>query len=536
MAKNLDGFYYNLAGGVNLSKSKIGLGIDSRKLYWDDSFNIEPLKNQGVCSQKGNRLLVKLEAEEKIMGIFEFPKNSNSFVFVTEKGKIYYYDSATKDVTLEKHLPHDVRAANFAHFNGGVLILTDTNPGEFFKLSPDKDLETIEAENIEGKALLTTRVAVYASRVWLADGSTLYFSALGNQNDWTTPQDAGYISKFFSSTTEIVALCEYNGCLAVYKEDGVYLLSGSNPGEFSISRFADIGAISTLGVLTDNNKQYFINNNGVFALEQSGDLAQIALSENIAHNIQPYFQKIDFGRARQTLALSRKIKNQLWFFIPYLQEEYLNTAWIFDYFCGAWFKRVIPYKIVTAAAVGGEILTGSALGEIFIENTGNNFASKPIEFRFSTPFFHLGLPNTRKIIENLNFIFDEEVANTFRFSVSKDYIPEERTDIEFVSTLHPDTLIFVGGGGENGNLGSEGGDNGDTLAPVDLKDRFNSCWAFGGDEIQIREFLWATTSEEAYRTEVFDSNLAVQLHLEGFELGDEFALVGIEFKEVLIDE
>jgi|GEM_PF-663838 len=526
MTKNLDGFYYNLAGGVNLSKSKVGLGIDSRKLYWDDSFNIEPLKNQGVRSQKGNRLLIKLKEQEKILGIFEFPKHSKSFVFVTQEGKIYYYSGTTKNVTLEKTLEQRVCEVNFAHFNDGVIILTDTNPVEFLKLNPRKVLETIEAKNLEGKPLLTTKVAVYASRVWLASGSTLYFSALGNQADWSTAQDAGYISKFFSSTTEIIALCEYNGCLAIYKADGVYLLSGSNPDEFSISRFADIGAISPRSVLCDNNKQYFVNNNGVFALEQSGDLAQIALSDNIAHNIQPYFEKIDFERTRQTLALSRKIKNQLWFFIPFKQVLNLCTVWIFDYFCGAWFKRVIPYEITTAADVGGEILTGSASGEIFIENTGNNFAGKPIEFRFSTPFFHLGLPNTRKIIENLNFIFDEQAENTFKFSVSKDYISEERTDIEFVNTLHPDTLIFVGG---------HSGENGSFVESEEFQDRFNSCWAAYDDD-NIRSFLWATTTEEAYRTEVFDSNLAVQLHLEGSEPGDEFALVGIEFKEVMIDE
>lgn len=62
-------------------------------------------------------------------------------------------------------------------------------------------------------------------------------------------------------------------------------------------------------------------------------------------------------------------------------------------------------------------------------------------------------------------------------------------------------------------------------------DVFNSTWASptGG-------FCWAEPFEEAFRTEVFDSNTSVQLHIESTKLGDEFSLVGIEFKEVLIDE
>ncbi len=510
---NLEGFYYNLSGGVNLSKTKVGLGINTQKLYWDDSFNVELLKNQGVRSQKGNRLVLQLENEEGICGIYEYPKNSDSFIFVTIEGKIYYYNGALKQVTLEKTLDNGVSAVSFAHFNDGVLIFTKENSSEFFKLTPTRGFSDVGALNLEGEPLKTNVGAIYASRVWLAQDSTLYFSALGSHNDWVSPDDAGYISKFFSSTSKIVALCEYNGCLAIYKQDGVYLLSGSNPGEFSISRFADLGAVSHQGVITDNNKQFFINNNGVFALEQTGDLAQIALSDNIAYNIQPLFSQFDFARASQTLATSRKTKNQVWFFVPFSSSDYLNTAWIYDYSCGAWFKRVIPYEIITAAAVNGEILTGSARGEIFQENIGNNFSSKPIEFRLSTPFFHLGLPNTRKIIENLNFILDEECDNAFKFSVSKDYIAENRTDIEFIRTVLPNTLVFV--------------------ELYGTQDEFDSKWAENDDEAG---FCWSGLFEETYRTEVFDSNVSVQLHIEGENAGDEFALVAIEFKEVLIDE
>ncbi len=65
-----------------------------------------------------------------------------------------------------------------------------------------------------------------------------------------------------------------------------------------------------------------------------------------------------------------------------------------------------------------------------------------------------------------------------------------------------------------------------------LVDDFNSMWA----EDDANGFEWAEPTEEAYRTEIFDANTAIQLHIEGENLGDDFALVGIEFKEILLDE
>lgn len=433
-SKNLDYFFYNLSGGVNLVKTRIGLGSEVKKLCWDDSFNVEPLKNQGVQSQKGNVLLLKLADEEEIVGMFEYPKGTDNFVFVTKSGKIYYYDCVLGTHTLKYSMSKPLCAVYFAHYLDGLAIVSEENEGLFFKHGASTEFQPLNAKNPDETPILATSVAVYAGRVWISSGSVLYFSALGKFDDWETPEDAGYIAKFHSSESKITALREYNGCLAVYKQDGVYLLSGSSPSEFSILRFSDIGANAHGAVVTDNNKQYFTNNDGVFALEQTGELAQIALSNNLALNIQPYFEQIDTEKTSKTLAVPCKIRNQIWFFIPFVNSRFLNIIWIYDYYLKAWFKKVIPYQITCGATVKGKIYTATSVGEIFVENVGNTFASKPIEFSFSTPFFHLGMPNTRKIIENLSFVFDEGTENCFKFSVSKDYIASTRTDIDFIDT------------------------------------------------------------------------------------------------------
>ena len=53
--------FYNLSGGINLKSSRIAQIGKNNKICWDDSFNVEILKNQGVCTQKGNTLILELE-------------------------------------------------------------------------------------------------------------------------------------------------------------------------------------------------------------------------------------------------------------------------------------------------------------------------------------------------------------------------------------------------------------------------------------------------------------------------------------------
>ncbi len=407
----MSNFYYNLSGGINTAKTRIGMGQDTKRLYWWDSKNVEILKNQGVCRQKGNVKLFDLNPAAGVLALHEYPKSTPSFVFATSDGKIYSYNHVTTLLTLLHTFETAPNAVSFTPFLDGIIIAADNNAGVYYKQG--KDIEPLGLQDADGAPIPSATVGVFASRVWIAKGSTIYFSALGTYKNWTSTQDAGYISKFHSSTTDIVAMKEYCNNFAIYKADGVYLLSGSSPEDFAVTRLANIGTISNNSVVCADNKQYFINENGVFYLGQAGMLSQIALSSNIADNIKTFFEQINYSQAAKAAALLYEIKNQIWFFIPKVNAEYLSEVYIYDFACDAWFKRVIPYQITAAATVCGKIYTATFSGEVFAEDKGNTFAGLPIEFQFSSPFFHLGAPTVRKIVEDFNFIFDEEYENRF---------------------------------------------------------------------------------------------------------------------------
>ena len=69
--------YYNLSGGINLARTKTELGLDTKKMYWSDSENVEIYKNRGISKQLGNTLLCSLPEKEVITGMFEMVKKDD---------------------------------------------------------------------------------------------------------------------------------------------------------------------------------------------------------------------------------------------------------------------------------------------------------------------------------------------------------------------------------------------------------------------------------------------------------------------------
>ena len=77
--------YYDLSGGINQASTKTELGLNTKKVYWADSENIEILENRGICKQRGNTLFLTLPVEEAITGMHEV---EGRLIVTTSSGKI----------------------------------------------------------------------------------------------------------------------------------------------------------------------------------------------------------------------------------------------------------------------------------------------------------------------------------------------------------------------------------------------------------------------------------------------------------------
>ncbi len=502
--------YYDLSGGINQALTKTELGLDTKKIYWADAENIEILQNRGIIKQNGNTEFLKLPVEEKITGLCEMKKgNVYNLVITTISGKLYIYTQQGSKLTeLSKKLKgeHPV----FANFLDGVLVTSKSDSLFYIKNNQNFDIVECGLKDSEDNPVYSEVISIYNGRVWVADGATIYYSALGTYDDFETKDDAGYINNFHTNTDSITALKPYKEYLAIYKKNSVYLLTGISQEDFAITPFADKGAYSQRSIVNVENRQYFLSN-GIYALEQTGELNQIQLGLEISRKINPEFDNFNKVSMQYAISLHYEIKNQVWYLIPYTDNEFFNTIWINDYINKAWYKRVVPQNITTACLFNDYILTGDDSGTIYREDYGTNFDGKTIKFMWKSPFLALNSAHHRKLIDEFYFILDQAYDNNFEFSVYKDYDSEYADDAEKIYSLHLEHLIW---------------------ADDETSDKLPCHWAEDNDPIPI----WPISTDTLEKAEISDANYAIQLCVEGREKENSCAIIGIQFREIYNDD
>lgn len=509
-------YFYNLAGGINQSASKTALGLDTKQLYWTDSQNIEILQGSGIIRQKGNTLLMNLAQQEEIIGFHQLKDGDEySLIIATSAGKLYVYTAGQTLVQLSKTIDGSARV-NFVDFLDGVVVGSKKDALFYINNDAGYATESCNLKDSSNNDIKADVICFYKGRVWVGAGATLHYSALGKYNDFTTAGDAGYINNFHTDTNDITALKCYKDYLAIYKENSVYLLSGISEEDFSITPFADKGTASFSGIVNVNNKQYFVNQ-GVFSMEQAGLLSQIQLGNELSLMIKPEFENFDKSRFDEIIALHYEAKNQVWFFIPYKYDEYFHTIWVYNYVHQAWYKRVLPQDITSACVFGEYILTADRHGKVYKEDFGNTFNGSPIEFLWKSPFLAAGDSNVRKTIEEFYFILDETYDNNFNFSVYKNYDSSYKDDADLIYSITSDNLIWDG-------------DN--------LSSSLNTLWNYDEDDgsDSAHYTVWATGADSVFKAEISESNYSVQLCVEGTSSAQNVAIIGLEFKEVYLDE
>lgn len=502
--------YFDLSGGINQASTKTELGTNVKTVYWTDSKNIEIYNNRGIIKQKGNTLFLELPEPEPIIGMHEMESDSSfKLIIITDSGKIYIYKEDSDSLTL---LEKTLTGSNikFANFLRGIVIATESDEMFYIKDNNTSDIVSCNFKDKSGNIIYPECICIYRGRLWCAKESTVYYSALGTYDNFELENDAGYINDFHTDTNNIIGMQNYKGYLAIYKKDKVYLLSGSNPTDFAVTPFADKGTIASNSLINVDNKQYFLSN-GIYALEQVGELNQIRLGGEISMAIKDEFYSFDSSKLKNTIALHYQNKSQTWFLFPYLGDKYYHTIWINDYVNKAWYKRVLPQNITTACNFNSYILTADDNGRIYKEDFGTTFDGKSINFLWKSPFFSLGNVHHRKLIDEFYFILDDVNDNKFKFSVFKDYDSNYSEDEEFITSRHYNHLIWA-----------------DNESP----DKIEYCWSTENSEAPI----WSINTDVLEKAEIYGSCYSVQLCIEGDNFDDNCAIIGLQFREIYNDD
>lgn len=497
--------YYNLSGGINQALTKTELGLETKKIYWTDAENVEIFQNRGIIRQNGN--ILAFDFGEKITGLAEISAyDTKKLIITTVSGKIYAHDTSNNNTVQINKTLTGIKPV-FQSFLNGILIMTENDPLFYIKNNSTYDVVNCNLKDLNNQYITDASITVYKGRVWAAKDATIYYSALGTYNNFTLANDAGYINEFHTDTGYITALKPYKDYLAIYKKDSVYLLTGTNPDDFTIIPFANKGAVNSSSVVNVDNKQYFLNN-GIYALEQVGELNQIQLGSEISLKIKNEFEL--FNNIQNTISLHYEKRNQIWYFFPYKDNQYFHTVWINDYINKAWYKRVIPQDITAACVFNNLIYTADKDGKIYIEDYGTSFNGEPIKFFWKSPFLSVTSPHHRKIIDEFYFLIDTEYDNNFDFFVYKDYDSQYPDDEDKIFSIHQNHLVWT-----SSNVAE-----------------MYSLWA--GDEGD--GLIWPINSDTMEKAEISDSNYSVQICISGNELTNSCAIIGLQFKEIYNDD
>lgn len=411
---------------------------------WADGINIE-LKSThegyGFCRMNGNENILKTVLPEStgILGLFEYVKQNSKYLIVnTTEGCMYELDIETGLLSepLKFGLSPTARCS-YVNFQNGVIVSNGVDDPYFYEHGAEEPIKQCNAAK-NNIPIRSQAIAQFNNRLFIGVGGTLFYSALGRYDDWTTQEDAGYIADFHNSSASILALEKYGEYLAIHKEGYTFLLTGTSPLDFSISPFTDKGSSSSFGVVNAEGKQFFYNE-GVYFLEYNS-LMQYKLSDEITPYIKPDFTNMDKSKLKNIMMVHYPKKCQIWVYMEYLNLAGYSVCWVYDLISRCWFKR-LQQAVSCSCIFDGDLYTGTLDGKILKEDCGESFDGTPIEFSFSTPYFNFGISSKQKTVEELNIIFDSGSKNKFQLSYR--YNDDDRIqDSDYIDELDTLTLIW----------------------------------------------------------------------------------------------
>ena len=453
----------NNFSGINRSSSIFGSSvITASDIQNVELFSTEINSGVGIRTANGNVSVCELiPNDEVVVNIFESVQRSKSYFFVhTEQtsgdnkvGKVYLFDSCENTLELIKG---DLTVT-------GQSCATDVSQGwkdlwvfsdgeEIFSVEladeDDENSETevidMELEDMEGRSVKGLGLVVFAGRLWIFNGQTLWYSVQEDIYDFSTSDaeivtSAGYIE----FVKNITAIYPYLGTLAVFHRNSSCMIAQDEADGTFYKTFDSPGGCAGYGALVFHGTQlYFYDDTkkGVFSFIQvvNGDKT---LGENIALDIQDELFSIPANKLSQVKALSvvTADRNEVWLLLPSESETH-SVIMIYDYLRRAWVKRK-SQKINSCAIINGKLY--SAGKKIYEEYKSSKFDNEFIEAFYKCTPLNLGEENSLKILSYPPKItMDMYYSNNFYVEYTKDYNDLTTKTRHIISKTMIDVLFF----------------------------------------------------------------------------------------------
>ncbi len=409
--------FFDLTGGIDARPSYDEIKENVKKTFWNDATNIVP-DGQLIkrCNGTTDILNNLLPTSAEIVGIAEYKFGDTPLLFInTNEGKLYLYNQVLNKLIEKRTGLSNANKYFYTEYNNKLVVCNGYDETFLYDAASDSIIKTgiSTAKGIRGNL-----ATAYAGRLFVTEGSDIYWSALGNPTDWVTEKDAGYALDIDEPITGMISTDEY---IVIWTVNSVYLFTGTEPANFQVQRFGDTGLKSKHNVCRFNNDIYFYSD-GLRTIKGFGDLGQSRISSELTTLISKEFDNVDSKRLQDIILVPYHNKKQIWMYLPQKNQSELPLCWVIDFQHS---PRIIYYKrkakpIISAAAFNGQILTGSSSGKLYEEDKGDSFDGTSIKSEWISPWFSFGRRSQKKTAKSLIIWHDSYEKNNYNLQISYD--------------------------------------------------------------------------------------------------------------------
>lgn len=278
-----------------------------------------------------------------------------------------------------------------------------------------------------GEMPIFRNIIAHKDRLWGVSASNpneLIFSENpGNPSD--NPQDRQWYGYWRTSNSliavprphngsPITALASFQDALVVFTEDEKYIISGYDRGTFSLRKSTGAkGALSQRGVTQDENRIYFVSEDGFYAYNGSSD-------EKMSVLINPLFEEC----YTKNKIWASTWKNQVRFYMSTQGNTESDICAIYDKDAKEWLMDTEVYSSLALsyndADDNSELVEFSSQVQraVYAETQYSNLGA-PIDFEYRLKYDGLRSPMQRKKVKHF-FPILQGVDSTFKIELSAD--------------------------------------------------------------------------------------------------------------------
>ena len=281
----------------------------------------------------------------------------------------------------------------------------------------------------------------FSNHLFISGDSTepnsLVFSAPEDPTDFTPANGAGVINVGF----KINAIKSFRDTLYIFGTNNIKKVIGSSLDSFALQDVTkNLGCVAPDSVVEFNGDLLFLGPDGIRPISGTDRIGDVEIN-TVSKPVQSIFE--DFPETEDVTKASILVlnkKSQFRLFFP--DAESLGVIGALRRTgqggLGFEFSRLVGVNMVCgdSSYIGDEefVIHGDADGQVFRQESGNNFNGTAIFSLFQTPYFHMDDPINRKVVHEVYTYLRANGAVNVTLGLTYDYEDEY--------TLSPTDYVF----------------------------------------------------------------------------------------------